>query len=169
MLRMSRITDYGIVLLTHLAASESAGAPIEPVHNARELAARAGLPLPVVSKILKTLTREGFLLSQRGAKGGYALSRRPEEITVASIIDALEGPIALTECGTEMHGACEREQRCAVRQPWQRINREVRKALERVRLSDLVHRDGGPSRQHPDFLVLADPPALSPRSGAPAE
>src|SRR5690606_36837478 len=109
MLRMSRITDYGIVLLTHLAAA----APGETVHNARELAARAGLPLPVVSKILKTLTREGFLLSHRGAKGGYALARRPEQITVASVIDALEGPIALTECGTELDGACEREARCA--------------------------------------------------------
>jgi len=163
---MSRITDYGIVLLTHLAAG--AADPDDPVHNARELAARAGLPLPVVSKILKTLTREGFLLSHRGIKGGYALSRRPEEITVASIIDALEGPIALTECGTEMHGACERESRCAVRQPWQQINREVRKALERVRLSDLVHPDG-PARPHPDFLLLTDPSPVSPPSGAPAE
>lgn len=149
MLRMSRITDYGIVLLTHLAAdaAEAGGAPpalrgdpapAETVHNARELAARAGLPLPVVSKILKALTREGFLLSHRGAKGGYALARRPEAISVAEVIDALEGPIALTECGTEVHGACERESRCSVRQPWQQINREVRKALEKVRLSDLV-------------------------------
>ena len=149
MLRMSRLTDYGIVLLTQLAAdapgaaSASAGtsppaAAVEPIHNARELAARAGLPLPVVSKILKALTREGFLLSHRGAKGGYALARRPEEISVADVIDALEGPIALTECGTEPLGACEREARCAVRQPWQQINREVRRALERVRLADLV-------------------------------
>jgi len=140
LLRMSRITDYGIVLLTHLAAG--AADPDDPVHNARELAARAGLPLPVVSKILKTLTREGFLLSHRGIKGGYALSRRPEEI--------------------------ERESRCAVRQPWQQINREVRKALERVRLSDLVHPDG-PARPHPDFLLLTDPSPVSPPSGAPAE
>lgn len=154
MLRMSRITDYGIVLLTHLAAD----APDEAVHNARELAARAGLPLPVVSKILKALTREGFLLSQRGAKGGYTLSRPPEAISVASIIDALEGPIALTECGTELHGACERELRCAVRQPWQQINREVRRALEKVRLSDLAH-PGGPPRPPADFLAIAGAPA----------
>jgi FeS assembly SUF system regulator len=154
MLRMSRITDYGIVLLTHLAVD----AQDETVHNARELAARAGLPLPVVSKILKTLTREGFLLSQRGAKGGYALARPPAEITVASIIDALEGPIALTECGTELHGACEREARCAVRQPWQQINREVRKALDKVRLSDLAQ-PGGPPPSRVDFLAIAGAPA----------
>jgi FeS assembly SUF system regulator len=132
MLRMSRLTDYGIVLLTHLAAT-----PGDAVHNARELAARSGLPLPVVSKILKALTREGFLLSQRGAKGGYALARPAHEISVATVIDALEGPIALTDCGTHP-GACEREARCAVRAPWQQINRAVRRTLEHVRLSELL-------------------------------
>jgi FeS assembly SUF system regulator len=130
MLRMSRLTDYGIVLLTHLAAG-----PADAVHNARELSESAHLPLPVVSKILKVLTREGFLVSQRGAKGGYTLARRPEDVTVVAVIDALEGPIALTECGA---GACERESSCVVRAPWQRINRVVRKSLEDVRLSDLI-------------------------------
>ena len=130
MLRMSRLTDYGLVLLTHLAAG-----PADAVHAARELADSAHLPLPVVSKILKVLTREGFLVSHRGAKGGYSLARRPEDVTVVAVIDALEGPIALTECGA---GACERESRCVVRAPWQRINRVVRKSLEDVRLSDLI-------------------------------
>ncbi len=130
MLRMSRLTDYGIVLLTHLAAG-----PIDAIHNARELAESAHLPLPVVSKILKVLTREGFLVSQRGARGGYSLARRPEDVTVVAVIDALEGPIALTECGA---GSCERESNCVVRAPWQRINRVVRKSLEDVRLADLI-------------------------------
>lgn len=164
MLRMSRITDYGIVLLTQLAAT-----PDDAVHNARELAASTGLPLPVVSKILKALTREGFLHSQRGAKGGYALARRAEEISVAAVIDALEGPIALTECGTHV-GACERESRCAVRAPWQQINREVRKALERVRLSHLVPPGGHSAQPLPgfDFLTLEPPAAAAapPTSGA---
>lgn len=132
MLRMSRITDYGIVLLTQLAA-----APGAEVRNARELAERAALPLPVVSKILKALAREGFLISQRGAKGGYALARPPAEISVAAVIDALEGPIALTECGVHP-GACERESRCAVRAPWQQINQRVRKTLEGVCLAELL-------------------------------
>lgn len=130
MLRMSRITDYGIVLLTHLAASDA-----KRTYNARELAEAAHLPLPVVSKILKVLTREGFLVSSRGIKGGYSLARPPEDVSVVDVIDALEGPIALTECGT---GSCEREASCRVRAPWQRINRVVRKSLEDVRLSDLV-------------------------------
>ena len=132
MLRMSRLTDYGIVLLTHLAAR-----PDDAVHNARELAERAGLPLPVVSKLLKRLAREGFLHSQRGAKGGYALARPAEQISVAAVIDALEGPIALTDCGTHP-GACKRESSCVVRAPWQQINRTVRESLEGVRLSELL-------------------------------
>lgn len=186
MLRMSRITDYGIVLLTQLAAETAdTGVPVgetalaaedprepappEAIHNARELAARAGLPLPVVSKILKALTREGFLVSQRGAHGGYALARRPEEISVASIIDALEGPIALTECGTEPHGVCERESRCAVQQPWQQINRAVRKTLERVRLSDLAAPGPRFEPSRTEFSVLLnDSVPMSPRSGARA-
>jgi len=130
MLRMSRLTDYGLVLLTHLAST-----PVDQVHNARELAESAHLPLPMVSKILKVLTREGFLVSQRGAKGGYSLARRPEDVTVVAVIDALEGPIALTECGA---GSCEREANCVVRAPWQRINRVVRQSLEDVRLADLI-------------------------------
>jgi FeS assembly SUF system regulator len=146
---MSRITDYGIVLLTQLAASSG-----DEVHNARELASRTGLPLPVVSKILKALTREGFLHSQRGARGGYALARPASEISVAAVIDALEGPIALTDCGTHP-GACERESRCAVREPWQRINRAVRQTLEGVRLSQLM----------PPTSLLPTPPF---GEGAPA-
>jgi FeS assembly SUF system regulator len=130
MLRMSRITDYGIVLLTHLAAEPSARR-----YAARELAEATHLPAPVVSKILKVLTREGFLVSHRGIKGGYTLARSPADVAVVQVIDALEGPIALTECGV---GACEREASCRVRAPWQRINRVVRKSLEDVRLADLV-------------------------------
>lgn len=169
MLRMSRITDYGIVLLTHLAADVDEPAPAASLANARELAARAALPLPVVSKILKSLTREGLLVSHRGARGGYELARRPEQISVAEIIDALEGPIALTECGTGMHGACVRESRCAVRQPWQQINRELRKTLERVRLSDLARPNGvHPVDPEPSYL-LNDPLPVAPPPGAAAE
>lgn len=130
MLRMSRVTDYGLVLLTHLAAGDPARHT-----NARELAESAHLPLPMVSKILKVLAREGFLASHRGVKGGYSLTRSPAEISVVDVIDALEGPIALTECGI---GSCEREASCRVRAPWQRINKVVRQSLEDVRLSDLV-------------------------------
>jgi FeS assembly SUF system regulator len=136
LIRLSRLTDYGIVLMAHLAGSATGP------HNAREVAAETQLPGPVVSKILKGLAREGLLESQRGAKGGYRLARQPAEITAAEIITALEGPIGLTEC-TVHPGQCVQESSCHVREPWQRINAVVREALARVTLADLATRPGG--------------------------
>jgi FeS assembly SUF system regulator len=133
MFRISRLTDYGIVLLAHLAR-EVGGGP----RNARELAAQANLPLPVVSKILKHLTHQGLLVSQRGAKGGYDLAREPRHISVSEIIAALEGPIALTEC-TLGPGHCDQESVCALRSPWQRINQVIGDALGRLTLAELTH------------------------------
>lgn len=132
MIRLSRITDYGIVLMAHLAACPE-GAP----HNAREVAAETRLPVPVVSKVLKALARAGLLASQRGAKGGYALARPPEQITVPEMVAALEGPIALTACA-QHPGSCPQEAGCHVREPWQRISRVVQTALARITLADLV-------------------------------
>jgi FeS assembly SUF system regulator len=134
MIRLSRLSDYGIVLMALLAGrAGEAGAP----HNAREVAAEAHLPLPVVSKILKSLARRGLLVSHRGAKGGYSLARPPEQISAAEMIAALEGPIGLTECSAHP-GQCVQESSCHVREPWQRINAAVRRALADVTLADLV-------------------------------
>jgi len=132
MIRISRITDYGIVLMAHLAAHEG-GAPC----NAREVAESTQLPLPVVSKILKSLAREALLVSHRGAKGGYSLARDPAEIRVTEMIGALDGPFGLTECATHP-GTCPQEPSCDVREPWQRINFAVHDALARITLADLV-------------------------------
>jgi FeS assembly SUF system regulator len=132
MLRITKLTDYGIVLLVQLANDQTAGS-----QNARTLAEATSLPLPVVSKILKSLAQGELLTSQRGAKGGYTLSRRPEEINVAEIIDALEGPITLTECSAGP-GRCEQETSCAVRDPWQQINQAILETLRHVTLRQLV-------------------------------
>jgi FeS assembly SUF system regulator len=132
MLRITKLTDYGIVLLAQLA-SDGSGAS----QNARSMAEATSLPLPVVSKILKSLAQGGLLTSQRGAKGGYTLSRRPEDVNVAEIIDALEGPIALMECSAGP-GHCEQERSCAVRDPWQRINQAILETLRHVTLRELV-------------------------------
>lgn len=132
MFRISRITDYGIVLMAHLAERDD-GTPC----NAREISEATQLPLPVVSKILKSLAREELLVSHRGAKGGYSLARIPEEISVIEMIGALEGPFGLTECAIHP-GVCAQESSCHVREPWQRINRAVHSALDQITLSDLV-------------------------------
>jgi len=139
MFKLSKTTDYGIVLLARLARDPSA-----LPRNARELAEGSDLPVPMVSKVLKALAREGLLVSQRGSKGGYRLAREPEELTVSEMISVLEGPVALTDCaiGPEQ---CEHESLCAVREPWQLISRVVEKALADVTLADLVNGSGSPS------------------------
>jgi FeS assembly SUF system regulator len=132
MFKLSKTTDYGIVLLAQLARDSSA----EP-QNARELAAQSDLPVPMVSKVLKALAKEGLLFSHRGSKGGYRLAVEPEELTVAEMIRVLEGPVALTDCAIRP-ALCEHETMCAVRQPWQMISRVVEQALADITLADLV-------------------------------
>jgi FeS assembly SUF system regulator len=119
--------------MAHLAERQD-----DDSHNARVLAEETQLPTPVVSKILKSLTRAGLLISQRGSKGGYSLARTPGEISVVEMITALEGPVGITEC-TIQPGTCAQESNCQVRDPWQRINGAVHTALERITLADLAN------------------------------
>lgn len=130
MLRMSKLTDYGTLVLAKLAASEGRLA------SAHQVAADIQVALPTVSKLLKSLVRAGLAVSERGARGGYTLSRPAEEISAAQIIDALEGPVAITECSSAP-GLCELERSCPVGGAWQRINRNIRRALDEVSLADL--------------------------------
>jgi FeS assembly SUF system regulator len=151
MIRMTKQTDYGFVLLTRLAAAP------ERVVNAPELAEETRLPLPMVSKILKLLARGGLVRSQRGVKGGYALARHPEQITAAEIVQALEGPVALTVCIDGTPGECGIEHFCQVRGHWQRINVEIEAALARIPLAELA----GPTGR-PELVRIGRPGAAAP-------
>ena len=144
MIRLARLTDYGILLMTCVARQRDS-AP----HSARELAAMAHLPVPTVSKILKELARQGLLTGQRGVKGGFRLARPAAEITVADIVSALEGPIAFTECGGDP-GSCDLEDSCIVRSNWIKINNALRGALEGITLAEMTHplAFAAPVRQH---------------------
>lgn len=133
MLRMTKQADYAIVLLTRMA-----GEPSRQL-NASEIAGQTGLPQPIVSKILKLLARREILASHRGAKGGYRLARTAGEISVAEIIEAVEGPIAITECVDDTPGECSQEPVCPVRSNWQHINHAVRGALEKITLQEMTH------------------------------
>ena len=114
MLRLSKLTDYGIVVMAHLARRP------ERAHTAAEVAAALYLGPPTVSKLMKTLARGGLLQSQRGVKGGYLLARKPDRISVAQVIDAMEGPIALTEC--TLPGVCRQAEHCPVREGWSKLS-----------------------------------------------
>lgn len=144
MLRLSKLTDYGTVVMTALAQYP------DQRRNAAELAEDTHLAAPTVSKILKTLAHERLLTSSRGAHGGYMLARSPEDITMADIIAAMEGPIALTECA-DLEGRCMIEPLCSVRTNWQRINSVIRNALKEISLADMV----SPLPKAPDATTQA--------------
>jgi len=151
MLRLSRLADYGVMVMAHIAA-DPAG-----VHNAPDAAAATGLPGPTVAKIMAKLGRAGLLASQRGAHGGYRLVAQPADISIAQIVTALDGPIALTQCSDHHQpSACDRENLCVSRRGINRINTAIRGALEGVTLAELT-------RPAYDFLG-----PLPPRADAPA-
>ncbi len=130
MLRISRLTDYGTVVLAHLASNQ------DSVASAADVASATGLGLPTVSKIFKTLGKAGLVTSIRGAQGGYRLARKPTDISAADVIDALEGPVSITDCSaSDRH--CDLASHCNVGNAWQRINVAIRRALADISLLDL--------------------------------
>ena len=133
MLRMSKLTDYGTMVLAELDASDTGWT------TAGQVADATHLHQPTVSKLLKALVHSGLVVSTRGAQGGYALARPAADISAAEILDALEGPVAITECSSS-HGVCDLESYCRVGTAWQRINSSIRKALEGISLADLQNR-----------------------------
>jgi FeS assembly SUF system regulator len=137
MFRMTRLTDYAILLLTHFAREPRSQ------RNARDLAAQARLPLPTVRKIVKILAHHGLLEVHRGVKGGFVLARAPEAIGVAEIIAALEGPIAITQCSEE-RGRCGIETSCLVRHNWRKINQVIHTALQGLTLAEMTRQFAGP-------------------------
>ena len=131
MLRISKLTDYGTVVLAYMAGESGA------VCSASDVAEATGIAVPTVSKLLKSLARADLLTSTRGANGGYQLARDPHKISAASVIDALEGPVSITECSaTDSH--CDYESVCNVGSSWQSINVAIRRALEDISLVDLL-------------------------------
>ena len=133
MFRISKMTDYGTLILAHLEDGDDA------LTAASEIAARTGLGTATVSKLLKALARAGLVTATRGARGGYALSRPAADISAADIIDAIEGPVAITDCAVEGE-RCDLEAVCGVGSAWQQINASIRRALRGITLDDLKGR-----------------------------
>ncbi|MEM7166503.1 MAG: SUF system Fe-S cluster assembly regulator [Planctomycetota bacterium] len=131
MIRLTRQTDYGVLLLTVIASHPGRG------HTARELAESTRISQAMVSKVLKLLAQAGLLQSQLGVKGGYSLARPAEDVTVREIVDVLEGPIAITVC-SDGNGSCEQEGRCPVEANWRTINQAIHGALEAITLADMA-------------------------------
>jgi FeS assembly SUF system regulator len=132
MFRLNKLTDYGIVLMTYVA-----GSPHPSLHTARGLAEGTQLAPATVGKIVRELVAHQLLVSHRGTKGGYTLARPADKISVADVIDAMEGPVGFTECYSTP-GCCELEPSCTVRSNSQVISRALRRTLQEIRLTDLI-------------------------------
>lgn len=133
MVRLDKLTDYGLVLLSCIARNHNV-----PLRTARDLAEESRLPQPTVSRLLQDLLKGGLLVSHRGIKGGYKLAKLPGEISVASVINVLEGPVKLTVCSSGVEGQCDLERHCAIKGNQRVINNAVRAVLEQVTLADLM-------------------------------
>ncbi|WP_207458346.1 SUF system Fe-S cluster assembly regulator [Azospirillum sp. SYSU D00513] len=143
MIRLSKLTDYAIVVMSDMA--RQAGT----VHTVAQIAERTGVPAPTVAKLMKSLTPSGLAVSHRGAAGGYALSRTAEAISIAEIVTALEGPIALTACVDGADSQCDVERLCPMRGGWEKVNSAIRGALEQVSLADMMAPAWGMPRAAP--------------------
>ncbi len=131
MLRLSRLTDYGVVVLVQLA---SGGA----VQTAPGIARATGIPEPTVAKVLKILASATLVLSQRGARGGYRLARPLAETTIADVIAAIDGPVSVTSCVEGSQESCEARGVCPVHGRWERVNDAINQALNGITVQDLA-------------------------------
>ncbi|HQW81413.1 MAG: SUF system Fe-S cluster assembly regulator [Rhodanobacteraceae bacterium] len=131
MLRVSKLTDYATVLMAALAELPA------DLASASDLAERAQIELPTVSKLLKQLAGAGLIESRRGVNGGYRLAHASRDISVFDIVTAIEGPIGITECSVH-EGACHRETRCLIQHNWRRISAAIGDALRHVTLEELL-------------------------------
>lgn len=133
MIRLTKLSDYGLVVLTHFANH-----PEQRVWNAKDVAESVHLPVPTVSKLLKAFTRGGLLKAHRGVRGGYSLAQDPASVTLPQIVEILEGPVAITECQRGSDTDCLLKYLCPLRPTWTDVNKAVRESLEKVTLAHLA-------------------------------
>jgi FeS assembly SUF system regulator len=153
MFRLNRLTDYAVVVMSQMALRGS------ETRSAQQISEDTGVPLPTVAKLLNLLGRSKLVISQRGASGGYTLNAAPEDITVAEIIQAMEGPIALTACVEGATDSCDAESFCPMRGNWNKVNGAIREALTSVNLADMM-------AFPPAFGIPQSPAARPPQAAA---
>jgi Rrf2 family protein len=147
MLRLSKKTDYGLMAMKHMAVHRDRGSS-----SAREIAEQYGIPIELLAKVLQRLVRRGLLVSHQGTRGGYQLARGPAQISIADVIQAIDGPVTVTACSTE-EGMCDQFDKCNVRDPLWRVRERILGALGECTIADLVA-DSVPAAASPRTAVL---------------
>ena len=143
MLRLSKKADYALIAMKHLALRGDRGSS-----SAREIAALYDIPIELMAKVLQRLVRRGLLVSQQGTRGGYQLARVPARISVADVIQAIEGPVTVTACSTE-EGQCEQFSKCNVRDPLYRVRDRILAALGECTIAELAADTPAPAPTRP--------------------
>jgi Rrf2 family protein len=135
MLRFSKKADYALIAMKHLAVRGGSGSPGSS--SAREIAGLYDIPIELLAKVLQRLVRRGLLASHQGTRGGYQLARVPDQISVADVIQAIDGPVTVTACSTE-EGTCEQYAKCNVRDPLWRVRERILAALGECTIAELT-------------------------------
>lgn len=135
MLKLTKKADYGLIALRHLAVQ-----PAGATASAKEIAAAYRIPVPMLSKILQSLAKQGFLTSEQGTNGGYRLARDPRDISALEVIRSIDGPIILTACFTD-HGECDHSMRCTVREPLRKVHEGILRLLSGISIHDMSQDD----------------------------
>ena len=146
MLRLSKKADYALIAMKHLALRGDRGSS-----SAREIAGMYDIPIELMAKVLQRLVQRGLLASHQGTRGGYQLARTPAQITVAAVIQAIEGPVTVTACSTE-EGQCEQFSKCNVRDPLYRVRERILAALAECSIAELAADPPSPPPAHPAVL-----------------
>lgn len=147
MLRLSKKADYALIAMKHLALRGDQGSS-----SAREIAEQYDIPIELLAKVLQRLVRSGLLASHQGTRGGYQLARVPAQISVADVIQAIDGPVAVTACSSE-EGTCEQYSKCNVRDPLWRLRQRILSALDECTIAELAT-DAPPPVSH--TVVMRD-------------
>ena len=153
MLRLSKKADYALMAMKHLALKGDASS------SAREIAGQYDIPIELLAKILQRLVRRGLLASQQGTRGGYQLARNPALISVADVIQAIDGPVTVTACSSTEGNGCEQFAKCNVRDPLWRVRERILSALGECTVAELA-------ADHPPAtgLVQVQPMVLHPHA-----
>lgn len=160
MLKLTKKADYGLIALKHLAGARTTGSS----SSAKEIAESYRIPLPLLSKVLQSLARSGFLNSVQGTNGGYRIARDPQRITVLEVVRSIDGPIILTSCFTSDH-ECDQSSSCTVREPLRRVHESILRLLDSISIADLVDEEvPDPSDCHSSSPVsqIIDPALIIP-------
>ncbi len=131
MLRLSKKADYALIAMKHLAVHRDESS------SAREIAEEYAIPIELLAKVLQRLVRGGLLASHQGTRGGYLLARQPDRISVADVIQAIDGPVAVTACSGE-EASCDQFAKCNVRDPLWRVRERIIRALGECTIAELA-------------------------------